>query len=114
MQAALRIMHYGSAGLGRKRVRLLYVSVRSKTNLTLLLLPGRKTNLTLTRNCLASMRKVVRSDMRSENLPSSHSSVLVSTFHVSRVHTLHVFHLCFVPVLFSFVFFGVSCLCICL
>jgi hypothetical protein len=25
----------------------------------------------------------------------------------SHVHTLHVFHLCFVPVLFSFVLFGV-------
>jgi hypothetical protein len=32
----------------------------------------------------------------------------------SRGHTLHVFHLCFVPVLFSFVIFVLSCVCVCL
>jgi hypothetical protein len=36
------------------------------------------------------------------------ASFLVSLPFFSLVHTLHVFHLCFVPVLFSFVIFVVS------
>jgi hypothetical protein len=40
-------------------------------------------------------------------------SLLFFCLFFSRGHTLHVFHLCFVPVLFSFVNFVVS-LCVCL
>jgi hypothetical protein len=36
-----------------------------------------------------------------------------AAFFFSRIHTLHVFHLCFLPVLFFFVIFLVSFLCVC-